>query len=458
MDPNTNMKKKILLLSDDLRMTSGIATMSKEIVLGTLHKYDWVQLGAAIKHPEFGKTVDVNDDVRARTGVKDANLKIIPYNGYGDMGILRKLIAEEKPDAILHFTDPHYWQWLYDNEHEIRQHTPILFYHIWDDLPDPQYNRDVFESCDWLGCISKQTYGIVHRVGKRTDKVTFNPLKDWQITYVPHGINPDLFKPLDRISDDVNNLIHGHKKYDFVLFFNSRNIRRKQPSDVIYSFRLFCDMLPKEKADKCLLLMHTNPGDENGTDLPAVIDAGCGDYDVKFTNLKLEQDKLNEIYNGVDCTINIASNEGFGLTTAESLMAGVPIIVNVTGGLQDQCGFGYTEDDYIEIGTLHNKDVHGKISHGEWAEPIWASAINLNGSVPTPYIFDDRVNDNDVANTIMKMYKFGKKKRKEKGLKGREFMIKNLSNKIMCDKMIEGIEQTLENFKPRERFNLYKIV
>ena len=49
------MKKKILLLSDDLRMTSGVATMSKEIVLGTLHKYDWVQLGAAISHPEYGK-------------------------------------------------------------------------------------------------------------------------------------------------------------------------------------------------------------------------------------------------------------------------------------------------------------------------------------------------------------------------------------------------------------------
>ena len=437
------MKKKILLLSDDLRMTSGIATMSKEIVLGTLHKYDWVQLGAAISHPEFGKTVDVNDDVRARTGVKDANLKIIPYNGYGDISILRKLIDEEKPDAILHFTDPHYWQWLYDNEHEIRQHTPILFYHIWDDLPDPQYNRDVFESCDWLGCISKQTYGIVHRVGKRTDKVTFKPLEDWQISYVPHGINPDLFKPLDRISDDINNLIQGDKKYDFVLFFNSRNIRRKQPSDVIYSFKLFCDMLPKEKADKCLLLMHTNPVDENGTDLPAVIDAICKDYDVKFTNLKLEQDKLNEIYNSVDCTINIANNEGFGLTTAESLMAGVPIIVNVTGGLQDQCGFEYTADDYIEVGTLHNKSVHGNIKHGEWVEPVWSSAINLNGSVPTPYIFDDRVNDNDVANAIMKMYKLGKKKRKEKGLKGREFVINNLSNKIMCDKMIQGIEQTL---------------
>ena len=37
--------------------------------------------------------------------------------------------------------------------------------------------------------------------------------------------------------------------------------------------------------------------------------------------------------------MNMASNEGFGLGTCESLMAGTPIIVNVTGGLQDQCGF-----------------------------------------------------------------------------------------------------------------------
>ena len=451
------MKKKILLLSDDLRMTSGIATMSKEIVLGTVHKYDWVQLGASINHPEVGKIVDVNDDIRKRTGVEDANLKIIPNNGYGDINTIRRLLDEEKPDAILHFTDPHYWQWLYDNEHEIRQRVPILYWHIWDDLPDPQYNRDFYESCDWVGGISKQTYGIVHRVSKRTDKVTFKPLEDWQISYVPHGINPDLFKPLDSISEDVTNFIHGEKKYDFVLFYNSRNIRRKQPSDVIYSFKLFCDRLPKEKAEKCLLLMHTSPVDENGTDLPAVINDLCP-YDVRFTNIKLEQDKLNEFYNIVDCTINIANNEGFGLTTAESLMSGTPIIVNVTGGLQDQCGFNYTADDYISFGTLHNRNVHGSTLHGEWVIPVWPSAINLNGSVPTPYIFDDRVNDIEVADAIMKMYKFSKKKRKEKGLKGREFMINNLSNKIMCDKLIEGIDTTIEKYTPRKRFDTYKII
>ena len=53
-------KKKILLLSDDLRMASGIATVSKELVLGTAHKYDWFQVGAAINHPEAGKILDVN--------------------------------------------------------------------------------------------------------------------------------------------------------------------------------------------------------------------------------------------------------------------------------------------------------------------------------------------------------------------------------------------------------------
>jgi hypothetical protein len=81
-------KPRILLLSDDLRMTSGISTMSKEFVMGTVDRFNWIQLGAGINHPETGKFVDCNDDVRKRTGVKDAELKIIPYNGYGDINVL----------------------------------------------------------------------------------------------------------------------------------------------------------------------------------------------------------------------------------------------------------------------------------------------------------------------------------------------------------------------------------
>ncbi len=54
-------KKKIMLLSDDLRMPSGVGTVSKNFVLGTIDKYDWVQVGGAVKHPDEGKVIDMND-------------------------------------------------------------------------------------------------------------------------------------------------------------------------------------------------------------------------------------------------------------------------------------------------------------------------------------------------------------------------------------------------------------
>ena len=99
-------KKKILLLSDDLRMHSGIATQSKEFVMGTMHKYDWVQLAGAVKHPEQGKIIDMSQAATNETKVKDAYLKIYPITGYGDPNVLREVLRLEKPDAIIHFTDP----------------------------------------------------------------------------------------------------------------------------------------------------------------------------------------------------------------------------------------------------------------------------------------------------------------------------------------------------------------
>ena len=164
VDSNKVKKKKILLLADDLRMHSGIATQSKEFVMGTLHKYDWVQIGGAVKHPEEGKVMDMSDAVKNELGIKDASLKIYPTSGYGNPNMLRQIMEIEKPDAIMHFTDPRFWIWLYQMEHEIRQNIPIMYYNIWDDLPDPLYNRDFYRSSDLLMGISKQTYGINKRI------------------------------------------------------------------------------------------------------------------------------------------------------------------------------------------------------------------------------------------------------------------------------------------------------
>jgi hypothetical protein len=157
---NAANRKKILWLGDDCRMHSGIATMSREIILGTCHKYNYCQIAGAITHPEKGKVVDMSPATIAATGVKDAYVKLYPVDGYGNEDTLFTIIAMEKPDAIMHFTDPRYWGWLYILEKQIRSKIPITYYTIWDDIPYPQYNHPYYESCDLLMPISKQTANI----------------------------------------------------------------------------------------------------------------------------------------------------------------------------------------------------------------------------------------------------------------------------------------------------------
>ena len=459
-------KKKILLLSDDLRMSSGIGTMSKEFVLGTAHHYDWIQIGGAIKHPENGKVVDMNESIRNETGVKDANLKIYPVDGYGSPELLRQIMGIENPDAIMHYTDPRFWGWLYEMEHEVRQEMPIFYYNIWDDWPAPQYNENFYECSDLIMNISKQTVAIVKEVSKR------KPRTDWDCTYIPHGISEKYFYPIS-VFDEEYKQVESMKKQltddniEFIVFYNNRNIRRKMTGDVIMAFKTFCDTLTEEEKNKCGLLMHTQPIDENGTDLPALIKAMCPELKIYFCDRKLEPNQLNWLYNMADVTINIASNEGFGLGTCESLMAGTPIIVNITGGLQDQCGFKLkgkhvTAKDYDEIKSFHDdrkwKD-HPDLTWGEWVKPVWPSNRSLVGSIPTPYIYDDRCRFDDAGQAIKEWHDMDSDERRQCGMKGHEFVNKDdimMSSKKMCQNFIDHMDKGFEMWKPRKRYSIFK--
>ena len=61
------------------------------------------------------------------------------------------------------------------------------------------------------------------------------------------------------------------KHVDFIIFWNNRNIRRKNPADLILAFNTFCEKLTPEQAQKCALLMHTQISDDNGTNLLSVV-------------------------------------------------------------------------------------------------------------------------------------------------------------------------------------------
>jgi glycosyltransferase involved in cell wall biosynthesis len=456
-------RKTILLLSDDMRMTSGVGNMSREFVIQTIHRFNWVQIGGAINHPDNGKNVDMNEDISKRTGVPDCNVKVHPVNGYGDQMLVRGLMSHYNIDGLMIYTDPRFWEWLFQMERELRQTIPIMYYNIWDDLPYPMWNQKYYDSVDSLFNISKQTVNIVNNVKSEVEP--------WQSTYIPHGINEEDYYPIDESYEKYDEFLkfksgvtrEGKKK--FVVFYNARNIRRKLPGDIIYSYKTFCDQLTKEEASECLLLMHCSPRDNNGTDLPDVVRNLCPEYDVAFSDAKYEREQMNWLYNSANASILISSNEGFGLMGAETLMCGTPLIVNVSGGMQDYCGFikedgtHLTHEDYTtEWGSNHDgryKD------HGEWVFPVWPACRSLQGSVPTPYISDDRPDFQDVAIQLLTAYKMGPKELKRRGLEGHKYVMNpefGFTASEMGKRFIHDIDATLENYKPRSRFELSNVI
>ena len=455
-----NQRKKILMLSDDIRTHSGVGGMAREIILNSAHHFNWVNLGGAVKHPDKGKAFDLSDEINKIQKLTDADVKVLAVEGYGDAQILRSVINQEKPDAIVHFTDPRYWIWLYQMENEIRQHMPMVFYTIWDDLPYPMWNREFYRSDDMHLCISKQTKNIVENVLRDF------PKPDWAIQYVPHGIDTKTFYPIEENDSAFNEwkseFTNGNE-YDFIVFWNSRNLRRKNPSDIILSWKTFLDQLPVEKAKRCLLLMKTDKVFEHGTDLPKVIEAFCdeGIHNVEIIDQRLDGRTLNYLYNLSDAHMFMTDNEGWGLGLTESLLAGRMIIAPVQGGMQDQMRFEDENGDWINFSTEHPSNADGKYKKcGEWAMPMFPKTRSVKGSPLTPYIFASQVSIEDAAIALMKVYKLGPEERKRRGLVGKEWAMSEEAG-FTAEKMGQGfinnIDKLFKEWKPKSRFSVTKI-
>jgi glycosyltransferase involved in cell wall biosynthesis len=476
IDPNKPKKKKILLLADDFRLPSGIGTISKEIIFNTVKHYDWVQLGAALQHPEAGQGLDLSQQIAQETGITDASVKVIPWNGYGDRNILFALLNQEQPDAIFHFTDPRYWTWLYALEHEIKTtyKIPIIYYSIWDDLPYPMWNAPFYASCDMIMGISKQSDNIHREVLKQSgfkvvdydefDSVPTNLKWDDIVTgFVPHGLNHNTFKPLVNTNPLYKKMLEHYKTkndVDFLVFWNNRNIRRKQPGDLILAFKHFVDQLPAEQQQRVALLMHTQPVDDNGTDLIAVKNVIAPNCKIMFSEAKVTSDELNAMYNIADVVVNIGSNEGWGLSSTEAILSGTPIINNVTGGLQDQCGFEDENGEWIRFDGEFATNHTGKYKkHGTWVKPVFPSNRSLQGSPQTPYIFDDRAQFEDISDAIMYWYSMTEENRAACGFEGRTWALSNgLTAEQMGNKMIEMMDYLFSrNKQPRPSYTLNKV-
>lgn len=434
-------RKKILFLSDHPLIPSGVGSQAKLLIEGLLetNEYKFICLGGAIKHPDY-KPQHVAPD---KFG--EGNWIILPVDGHGNKDVVRRILQTEKPDAMIIFTDPRFFYWVWEFEDEIRQVCPLLYWHVWDADPFPDFNMTFYNSTDFISALSLKTYGLLQGLGY--DKSRFN--------YIPHAINSELFKPLDELEVKDFKMQHygphGDKK--FIVFWNNRNARRKMTGDVMQSFAFAAREIG---LDKCALMMHTAPKDMEGQDVVACAKHLGIDKNLIISEERLEPAALNWFYNVADVTINIANNEGFGLGTLESMYSGTPIIVNFTGGLQFQLGDWWKEltdfSDQDTMTTLARKRYNS--GKGLWTGiPIFPVSRALVGSQQVPYIYDDRVDNKQVAQGLVKLYKMGRTKRKEMGLAAREWVKENFGLSTMINSWDNTITNVIETHRNSNKQN-----
>jgi glycosyltransferase involved in cell wall biosynthesis len=399
-------KIKVLTLSDHPLSPSGVGTQTKYMIEGLLKsgKFEVVSLGGAIKHQDY-KPIRTEEWQDAWT--------IFPIDGYGTAEVVRSILRNERPDIVWFMTDPRFYTWLWQMEDEIRPLMPMVYYHVWDNYPPPKYNRVYYDSTDVIVTISKLTDEITRAVAEKAE-----------VIHLPHAVNMDTFSKIEGEEMDnfrQNSLANAENKDKMVFFWNNRNARRKQSGTVIFWFKEFLDRVGHDNA---CLIMHTDPKDMHGQDLEAIVhELGLNQGQVMFSKDKVSPRSLAFLYNLADCTINIADAEGFGLATLESLACETPIIVTMTGGLQEQVTDG---ENWFGIGI----------------EPSSRAVI---GSQDIPYINEDRINGDEFVDSLERFYNMTPEERTALGSAGRQHVLNNYSFEAYESAWVDILTKVHEN-------------
>lgn len=406
-----NTKKlKVLVLSDHALSTSGVGTQTRHLIEGLLNKNTWSfrQFGAALKHSDY-RTIVINDD-----------FIIKPIDGFGNQELLRVTLATEKPDLLFIFTDPRFFIWLFEMEDEIHQICPIVWWHVWDNAPYPDFNSEFYQSTDKINCHSHMTYNLIK--DKFPDKTFF----------IPHAIPREHFYRFEsgKIKKHKSELLGQNRIDDFVGIWVNRNAKRKRPGDVLESWKIFLDDLEKKTGSrKATLIMHTEPTDNEGPNLYKVAENLGIQNHVFFSRERIGFDQMNILYNISDFCINISFAEGFGLSTLEAMMTGTPIIAAKTGGLTRQV---VNCDNNTENGVA--LDIVSK---------------TLVGSQTVPYIYEDYCSIHDAAKAMFKLFSLDEKGKKDLSDKVIKYTEEKFSIEKTVDDWHESMIDAVKNWKEK---------
>jgi glycosyltransferase involved in cell wall biosynthesis len=400
-------KRKILMLSDHQLAPSGVGVQARFLIEGLIKtgKYSFRCLGGAIKHQKY-EPIAVSEDFIVK-----------PVDGFGTKEMIRELLVTEKPDALFLFTDPRQFTWLWEMEDEIHQVCPILYWHVWDNDPFPKFNAPWYQSCDLINCLSQKTYDLV------------KPHFSEKTNYIPHAFPKEVFYPMPKEQiEQLKAENFGDRKDWFKVLWVNRNATRKMPADVMASWSMFLINLEKKYGHRnAVLIMHTDPKDREGPDLLAVAEALNLQNHVWFSAQKLDFPKLNILHNLTDSLVNVAKNEGFGLSTLISMQCGKPVIALCTGGE-----------------TSKVVDPRDESEHGVAIRPAIRTLV---GSQQVPYIFEDYASHEDTAKAFMKIHDMTEEEKDVMRTKVTKYVDYAFNHDVIVKQWDETMDATITKFK-----------
>lgn len=404
---------KILVISDDPRSNSGYGKITANFTRHMVEQGHEILLMAS-SSPNAQMPFQ---------SIEWEGCKLWRVPNYGHQEHVRYFLDEEKPDVILANADPRFFDYLFKMDNEIRKQCPLIFYHLWDDLPFPDYNMPAYNSCDHIICGSKFTYNLL------ADHPDIN---SDAIDYVPIGFDSSIYYPKTsqekaEFRTEFNTWTkNAHVNANFIVGAIGRHAERKQLLSIMETFAKW-----QEDKDDVLLFVHS-PGADAGRSLEYALKMRYSDSKIVFSNAQPMQqtdDLINKFYNFMDVLVNRSTAEGFGMPIAEAMLAGTPAIAVDCPG---------------PAGLI--------TSETGWLLP--ADVKPLFGNQVTPYIQARYVTDEKFIAALDEAY-YNKKALQEKASKCRADIVKGYSLTQMQQGFEASIKKAIDNWEAYPEYTLH---
>jgi hypothetical protein len=187
------------------------------------------------------------------------------------------------------------------------------------------------------------------------DKHTYKKILD-KIKIVPHGVDVDLFKPLNI----------KHSKFTFVM--NGGWVHGwKDRKGLSYGIKAFCEEFNKDENVRMIVKINSCYGGDLQKNINELKIENKTPAELQIVPQQIPFKDLVKVYNEGDIFVNTSLADGFNLNCLEAQACGLPVLTTSFGGQSDFCN---NDNGWLlEEGTMKENKWDLQYEGTSWKEP-----------------------------------------------------------------------------------------